>query len=151
MRFALPLLAALSACAPSASSAPPESAKDTGLSDEWTWVEQVGAVLVPVRQCIRAHKEGRAAAIGVRTLATGELAIMTHSPDHTVACIYNGTRVVDRRPVELDPALVRKLPHVTVSGTPRLSQRDCWREQELMWAGRVVGWAQLPACQERTR
>lgn len=119
------------------------------LSNEWSWVEQVGAVLTPVRRCLLAHQEGRAAVVGIRTLATGELAIMTSSRQATVACIYAGHEVVDRRPVAVSEQLLRRLPHVTVAGTPRLEGRDCWEERQITWAGKVVGWALLPACSER--
>jgi hypothetical protein len=145
MKGVLALLLALAGCAHgSVVPAPPPTEPDVS-----AWTDQIGSILTPARACVEKHPEPGATIVGVRTLATGETAIMTRSArEGVVACVHDGEAVVYQAKVDVPEEELAELPYVMLEGGTPLVSRACLTVRELYWGSRFVGWAAEPGCRE---
>ena len=117
--------------------------------DVSVWTDQIGSILAPARACVEKHPETGATIVGVRTLATGETAIMTRSErEGVVACVHDGEAVVYQAKVDVPQEELADLPYVMLEGGTPLVGGACLRVRELYWGSRFVGWAGEPGCEE---
>lgn len=145
MRRLLALLLVSAGCAHgSVVPEPPPTEPDVS-----AWTDQIGSILTPAHACAEKHPEPGATIVGVRTLATGETAIMTRSArEGVVACVHDGEAVVYQAKVDVPEEELAELPYVMLEGgTPPVS-RACLTVRELYWGSRFVGWAAEPGCEE---
>lgn len=116
-------------------------------ADALAWVEQFGQIAGYARHCVDAHPGKGASVIGVRTLATGELAFMTRTEGTVVACVYDGRYgVVLQEPVGLRAHDVEALPRVTLLGEGMPASEDCRAIREVRWNTRLIGWVSERTC-----
>jgi hypothetical protein len=115
--------------------------------DVSAWTDQIGSILTPARACVEKHPEPGATIVGVRTLATGETAIMTRSDrEGVVACVHDGEAVVYQARVEVPDQELTELPFVMLEGGTPLEGGACLAVREIYWGSRFVGWAAEPTC-----
>jgi hypothetical protein len=145
MRRVLALLLASTGCAhESVVPEPPPTEPDVS-----AWTDQIGSILTPAHACVEKHPEPGATIVGVRTLATGETAIMTRSKrEGVVACVHDGEAVVYQAKVDVPEEELADLPYVMLEGGTPLVSRACLAVRELYWGSRFVGWAAEPSCEE---
>jgi hypothetical protein len=70
--------------------------------DLTAWADQLGSILEPAGACVDRHPAPGAVIVAVRLLETGEVAVMTRTPDKTVACVHDGRAVVHQAAISLD-------------------------------------------------
>lgn len=111
--------------------------------DVVAWADQLGSVLEPATACVDRHPAPGAVIVAVRILGTGEIAVMTRTPEMTVACVHDGTRVVHQAQISLDTSA---LPFVTLGAiAPPLI--GCHEKRPLRWGSEFIGWLFEPKCE----
>jgi hypothetical protein len=113
--------------------------------DVAAWADQLGSILEPAQACVDRHPAPGAVIVGVRLLETGEVAVMTRTPDKTVACVHDGRAVVHQAAISLDTSA---LPFVRLGAiAPPLI--GCHEMRPLRWGSEFIGWLFEPRCGSR--
>ena len=113
--------------------------------DVAAWADQLGSILESARACVDRHPAPGAVIVGVRLLGTGEIAVMTRTPDKTVACVHDGTAVVHQPAISLDTAALPFL-RLGAIAPPRIG---CHEMRPLRWGSEFIGWLFEPRCESR--
>jgi len=115
------------------------------LPDVTAWADQLGSILAPAEDCVARHPAPGAVIVGVRLLETGEVAVMTRTPEETVACVHDGRTVVHQARISLDTSA---LPFVRLGAVdPPLI--ECHESRPLRWGSEFIGWLFYPTCESR--
>ena len=110
--------------------------------DVVAWADQLGSILEPAKACVDRHPGPGAVIVAVRILGTGEIAVMTRTPEKTVACVHDGTAVVHQAAIPLDTS---SLPFVRLGAiAPPLI--GCHEMRPLRWGSEFIGWLFEPRC-----
>ena len=110
--------------------------------DVAAWADQLGSILEPAQACVERHPAPGAVIVAVRILATGEIAVMTRTPDRTVTCVHDGSAVVHQAAISLDTS---SLPFVRLGAiAPPLI--ECHEVRPLRWGSEFIGWLSEPRC-----